>query len=117
VSDTDALFDMAPAVAVEPVPVHDSPDRRRTRQQRQRIAQGRHPLANVVPGLRLHDDAVRSTDPAETRTGPTCGTCTHRAPGGFRLFPKCTRLESLQSRGAATDCRAWWPACTEHKPA
>lgn len=115
-SDTDALFDMDPIVVAEPVPVHESPDRRRTRQQRQRIAEGKHPLSAVLTNLRLHPAAGRPTGPDDPSTGPTCGTCAHRAPGGFRGWPKCTRLESLLTRGAATDCRAWWPGCVHHVP-
>lgn len=108
----DALFDMTPAVPVLPEPERESPDRRRTRLQRQRIAQGLHPLAAILPGLRLHPD-VRGNAIDRELTGPTCGTCQHRTPAGFRDWPKCTRLPDLMHRSAASDCRAWWPACTE----
>lgn len=94
---------------VEPVPVIPlSAGQRLTARQREAILAGRHPLSNLIPGLRLHADAVMSTDPAETKAGPTCGGCLHRRPGGFA---KCVRTELTRSRSAASDCRAWWPAC------
>lgn len=105
-----ALFDMTPIAQPEPPPADESADRRRTRKQRERIATGLHPLAALLPGLRLHPDAGRPIGPEDPRTGPVCGSCAHRLVGGY---PKCGRMRALRSFSAASDCRAWWPGCTE----
>ena len=47
--------------------------------------------------------------------GRTCGTCTHRIlRGRHSTYPKCDR--GPITNGAATDVRAWWPACTRWEP-
>ena len=84
----------------EPVPdqlAGLSADRKRTLRQHQMVEQGIHPLTRQ-------------------RTMPewgTCGECRFRKVlshhGGD--FPKCTRDPARLTHSAATDCRAWWPAC------
>lgn len=107
----DALFDMTPIAAPQPPPAGESAGQRLTRKQRERIELGHHPLANLVPGLRLHPE-VRDWQTITEFTGPTCGGCAHRRPG---RFPKCTRLPDFtDTHSAASDCRAWWPACADH---
>lgn len=43
--------------------------------------------------------------------GQTCGSCVHRVLTGHhnRTYPKCDL--TAMSFSAASDCRAWWPAC------
>lgn len=110
------LFDTAPYTVTPPPPrPKESPDSSRTRRQREAITWGYHPLALVVPGLRLHADA--SKDPADWTTGPRCGGCRFRVTG--RRYPKCglpTAVILRWTGGPATDCRAWWPACTDFEP-
>lgn len=85
-----------------------SPDRRRTQRQAEAIATGVHPLSSPLQKyLPLHTDSERK-----------CGNCAFRKLlGGYlRTYPKCvvdgpTRI----SHGAATDIRAWWPACPDHE--
>lgn len=105
----DALFDATPYVVLgdEPIDVSNlSPDRRRTFRQRADITAGRHPLA----GAPLHEQAPADAAPGDRSRPFTCGTCAHRSPGSGRYhWPKCDI--GPQSRGAATDVRAWWPAC------
>ncbi len=76
-----------------------SADRKRTLRQHQMVEAGIHPLTRqrAVP------------------EAGTCGDCRFRQVlshhGGS--FPKCTRDEARLTHSAATDCRAWWPACTD----
>lgn len=74
-------------------------ERRRDRQQAL-INQGLHPLTR----LKLADN------------GETCKTCAHRVHtnGNSHTYPKCD--QTSMSRSEATDCRAWWPACTAWAP-
>jgi len=84
-----------PGMPIPLPPAETSPDRRRTARQRALVEQGWHPLTG-------------------TRTRPelgTCGDCAHRLSAG-RRYPKC---ELRVSASAATDCRAWWPACADHR--
>jgi hypothetical protein len=78
-----------------------SADRRRTLRQRQQVATGIHPLT----GLKTHPELG------------TCGDCRFRQILGhhMRSFPKCTAHEHRITHSAASDCRAWWPACHEHE--
>lgn len=78
-----------------------SADRRRTARQRAQVELGVHPLA----GTRLRPDLG------------TCGDCPMRElrSSGGRVYPKCKL--GPDSNGAATDVRAWWPACTRHPDA
>lgn len=109
-----ALFDVDPAP--EPGPKL-SPDRRRTIRQAQALERGMHPLSllHSVP-LALHPDAPGPRERAAA--GPRCGTCLFRqqaTSSGWHSFPKCARevggTRPFLTRSAASDCRAWWPAC------
>lgn len=110
------------AMPNEPPPA-ESPDQRRTRRQREAIAHGVHPLALVLRRVTLHPDAPRPTGPHNNDPGPRCGDCAHRTPvnrGTSSSYPKCTYGGHPWPRAtgsAATDVRAWWPACTDHTPA
>ena len=98
----------------EPEPVEQlSPDRRRTERQASLIAAGRHPQGSRV----LHPDADRTRTAKSSKTDPlTCGTCVFRARGDGSWFPKCVHPSyGNTSHSAASDNRAWWPACTAHE--
>jgi hypothetical protein len=107
-----ALFDMDP-VPAGPVPERESADRRRTRRQLEALGHGQHPLGLCFGvRLRLHPEAP----PADDRgaPGPRCGACVSRQPWGAHGFAKCLRGEGgWATHSAASDVRAWWPAC-EH---
>ncbi len=89
-----------PIVLPEPPPPL-SADRRRTQRQREAVAAGVHPLTKQ----RARPDLG------------TCGDCRFREVFGYhnRSFPKCTRYESRITHSAASDVRAWWPACPDHE--
>ncbi|UQS95164.1 hypothetical protein Pam4_21 [Pseudanabaena phage Pam4] len=93
-----------------------SPDRRRTARQRALVAAGVHPLT----GGPIHALASRHRDPTAARTDPfTCGSCVHRAvlSTGGGSYPKCLVGDGARiTHGAATDVRAWWPACPAYSP-
>jgi hypothetical protein len=115
---------------VEPEPVEKlSADRRRTLQQRNRLAAGIHPLQPVAGHvLKLHPDAPRTDDPEAP--GPRCGTCWYRQvlPYHNRSYPKCLfpdarspeEVERLgyprAAHSSASDVRAWWGACGDYSP-
>ncbi|MFJ8818186.1 hypothetical protein [Amycolatopsis thermoflava] len=88
-------------------------DARRTERQGRYLASGVHPLtAALGHPVPLHAEAA----PAASRTAPgrRCGSCRFRRPGEY---PKCTAHDGARiTRGAGTDVRAWWPACTDHEP-
>lgn len=99
------LVEPAPAIPLEQL----SADRRRTLRQAADITNGRHPLA----GAPLHPNAPADAARGDRSRPFTCGTCAHRTPGrGAYQWPKCDI--GTQSRGAGTDVRAWWPACTNY---
>lgn len=111
VEQTASLFpDLLPP---GPVPVEElSPDRRRTLRQREAVEAGLHPLT----GQPLRAE------------GGTCGSCALRVLFGHngRTYPKCSSGATdpkrpatwpHYSRGAATDVRAWWPACPDWQQA
>lgn len=88
-----AGFDPEP---VEPM----SPGRRLTARQHADITRGVHPL--------MHG-------PLHTDGSLTCGTCVHRINGGLRgSYPKCDL--TTMSHSAASDVRAFWPACPKWEP-
>lgn len=88
-----------------------------TRRQRADVAAGRHPLT----GGPLHPDADRHAHVSDRKGLPfTCGSCVHRDPHGY---PKCylpgpdgKPIRARLTHGAATDVRAWWPACLDYTP-
>lgn len=118
------LFDMEPVAPREPEPKL-SADARRTLRQAQVMDRGRHPLSLAGPCLRLHPDAPPPGD--RKAPGPRCGTCAFLQRQEKWL--KCTRGRSgeiytpsfrsgpYETRGAATDMRAWWPGCERWQPA
>ena len=97
-----------------------SADRRRTLRQAGLIAIGRHPLTGGV----LHELASRHRDATSPKSDPfTCGSCWFRKVVKYhgKPYPKCyfgatTERAPRVSNSAATDVRAWWPACPEYSP-
>ncbi len=104
-----------------------SPDQRRTRRQADAIALGRHPLT----GGPLHPLASRHRDADAPKADPfTCGSCRFREVLRYhgKGYPKCVNpgalsAEEYERRGpatithsAASDVRAWWPACRDYVP-
>lgn len=77
------------------------------------------PVEELSAGRRLtirqHDDVERGVHPL--MRGPlhadpeaTCGSCVHRIHRGHSSgYPKCDL--TTMSHSAASDVRAWWPAC------
>ncbi|MFC4062807.1 hypothetical protein ACFOWE_31335 [Planomonospora corallina] len=108
--DLVPLFDVQAAPPPEP---EESAGARRTCRQAEALACGRHPLT----GGRLHAEAAPHDD--RSAAGRRCGTCRWRQPvrGGARSYAKCLRGNGTRvTHGAATDVRAWWPACPDHSP-
>lgn len=111
-----ALFDL-PSVKHAPQLADSlSPEQKRTRRQFALLVAGQHPLSLVMSRpLRLHPDAA----PADDRhaEGLRCGGCRFRVlrNHGVRSFAKCS-IGGRESQGGGTDCRAWWPACTDFQP-
>lgn len=117
----EGLFDIDPA-QIPPEPPKLSPDARRTQWQAEILAAGYHPLS----GGKLHPEAA----PADDRTAPgrRCGNCRFREVLGYhqRSYAKCVHPGDLGAdeidllgpprvtHGAASDCRSWWPGCTDH---
>ncbi|QYN17448.1 hypothetical protein [Amycolatopsis sp. DSM 110486] len=112
--DPDQI-DMFPALTpVEPEPL--TPGAKRTQRNSQLAAAFLHPLTVILRGaLKLHADAAPHDD--RDAPGLRCGTCRFRRPvhGGARNYPKCTRTRLLMTHSDASDCRAFWPACTFHE--
>lgn len=108
---TSTLFpDLEPAAAAPAQRL--SADRRRTKRQKDAIANGVHPITRL-----------RLTQDADAR----CGNCALRIQFGHnsKTYAKCT-LGAPQSdphngpyvsRSASTDVRSWWPGCEKWQPA
>lgn len=84
---------------------------RRTKRQKQGLAEGRHPLTRGP----LHPDAAPHDD--RSAPGARCGSCRLRQPG---QDPKCHLRNAdgqrpYVKRSNATDVRAWWPACVHYQ--
>jgi hypothetical protein len=121
---SDALFHVEPVPLPAPPPKM-SADRRRTLRQLDALSAGTHPLGmhpRILPGhLPLHPDAAPADD--HTAPGLRCGTCLFRQLLGYHdhKHPKCL-FGNTKGRwprvthGAATDVRAWWPACRDYQP-
>lgn len=71
------------------------------------LARGIHPATGLA--LLDHSESER----------PSCGSCAHavQVSHNSRTYWKCERHRLGISRGAATDIRVGWPACTAHAPA
>lgn len=108
------LFDIDVPPPSEPAP-KESAGVRRTKRQAALLAAGKHPLSTVLTrSLRLHAEAAPADD--HQAEGRRCGTCQFRQQNGWG-YPKCTFGNGLRaSHSEASDCRAWWPACTDHQP-
>ncbi len=94
------LFHVDAPAAPEPGP-DLSADQRRTLRQKADVERGRHPLRR------------------QSCTFPdagTCGECAYRVVLRYhgRSYAKCEQAE--MTHGAASDCRAWWPACDRYEP-
>ncbi|MFB4312900.1 hypothetical protein [Actinomadura sp. 21ATH] len=115
---SNALFDLPdlPQLKHAPPPPEDlSPDRRRTIRQADTLAAGNHPIGLILRRrVQLHEDAAPATD--RKAEGLRCGGCRFReiASRPIRSYGKCTRAGSSYS--AASDNRAWWPACVHFEP-
>lgn len=91
--------------------------RRRARQYNALIG-GSHPLSLAVGRhISLHADAAPPDD--RKAEGLRCGTCRWRALLGHhnRTYAKCVIDPKRLTHGAATDVRAWWPACVDYEEA
>lgn len=98
-----------------------SADRRRTLRQAERIADGIHPMT----GGPLHELASRHRDAEAPKSDPfTCGSCYFRDSLRYRggSYAKCVlgatndKPGPYMTHSAATDVRAWWPACRDYSP-
>lgn len=104
-----------------------SADQRRTLRQAEDVAAGIHPLT----GGRLHPLASRHRDAASPKRDPfTCGSCHWREVLRYhgKAYPKCVNPGAMGAddyerfgpptvtHSAATDVRAWWPACPDYTP-
>jgi hypothetical protein len=130
----EGLFDASPYYVAPPEPTRPdlSPDQRRTLRQREDIAAKRHPLTRGP----LHPFAAPEIASPDAEKGRpfTCGSCRFREVWRYhnRSYPKCVRdltyghhdssdvergVVALRnvSHGAATDVRAWWPACAGYE--
>lgn len=117
--DQLALFPMAGKAVTDVRKL--SADRQRTERQAARIRNGVHPLSGDIAGcfLTLHTEAAPGHD--RTAPGRRCGNCTYRQVLGHhdRAYAKCTwptgaRNAPRVTNSAASDIRAWWPACRDH---
>ena len=132
---SETLF---PGYDPPPTPVEEplSADRRRTKRQAELIAAGIHPLTKKP----LHPLASRHRDASSPKADPfTCGSCWFRQALEYhgRSYPKCVLPGSVRAyrkredgtwgwetvegapratHSAASDVRAWWPACTDYSP-
>jgi hypothetical protein len=125
--DTPLFAGYEPPPAPEPVE-QLSADRRRTQRQAQAIAAGIHPLTRRP----IHPLASRHRDADAPKRDPfTCGSCYFREVIKYhnRSFAKCMlpsplvgadassdRIYSRATHSAASDVRAWWPACRDYSP-
>lgn len=93
-----------------------SADQRRTLRQAANVAAGVHPLTRGP----LHELASRHRDATAPKDDPfTCGSCWFREVIRYhnRTYAKCTQGDGKRiTHSAATDVRAWWPACPDYSP-
>lgn len=112
---SDVLFDL-PDGATLPAGEELSAGGRRRVRQAEAVANGVHPLALVIRGVRMHPDADRTATSSDRPNLPLrCGSCWHRFINRLgNAYPKCGFSASRVSHGAATDIRSWWPACDQY---
>ena len=137
----DATVDLPLFAGFEPPPLPEpepelSADQRRTRRQAENVAAGIHPLTRGP----LHPLASRHRGATSPKSDPfTCGSCYFRESLGYhnRSYAKCClpgpervyrkgedgnwRWETVEgtpraTHSAASDVRAWWPACRDYSP-
>lgn len=103
-----------------------SPGRRLTLRQAEMIEDGIHPLTRGA----LHPLASQRRDADAPRDEPfTCGSCLFRKSEKYHngTYAKCwlpnpkvgadapqSRIYDRVTHGAASDVRAWWPACPDY---
>ncbi|GAA3223046.1 hypothetical protein [Actinocorallia longicatena] len=110
---SEGLFPAPPSITPAPAEPKLSVDRRRTAKQQAALARGAHPTSLYFQRtVRLHPDAA----PADSRTadGLRCRTCARLSNNGWGYL-KCSNVGD--SHSAATDMRAWWPACVNYEAA
>ena len=124
-TDDDALFPGYYPSHREPEP-QLSAGQRLTQRQIADITIGRHPLTRGS----LHPLASRHRTSQSPKDDPfTCGSCSFRTVIQYhgRAYPKCLfdprrgdqdtlDMYARITHGAASDVRAWWPACPEYLP-
>lgn len=110
---SEALFGGFEALPAHPDPKGRlSADRRRTLRQRRDVANGRHPLTGgkTYPELGTCGDCrFRALVDHHSRTYPKCWWRPNRDDREYDFPPP------FHSNGAASDVRAWWPACEHHE--
>ncbi len=112
---SDVLFDL-PDGATLPAGEELSAGGRRRVRQAEAVANGVHPLALVIRGVRMHPDADRTARATDRPNLPLrCGSCWRRSDN-YRGYPKCGFSATRQSHGPSTDLRSWWPACDQYSP-
>ncbi|HET7386915.1 MAG TPA: hypothetical protein VFJ19_09670 [Nocardioidaceae bacterium] len=128
VQDTPLFDGFEPPLPPPSVDPGLSADRRRTLRQAAQIRSGIHPLTGGPIHL-LADIYARADD---GRNLPyRCGSCVFRRVEKWHdtAYPKCwlpdptagadappSRIYTRVSHGAASDVRAWWPACRDYSP-
>jgi len=133
---TETLFPGYEPEEREPRPSEDmtlSAGRRLTLRQAEMVADGIHPLTRGP----LHPLASLNRDASAPKGDPfTCGSCYFRKVAQYhdRAYPKCClpgpntgQVKTYGSvtvtvgypratHSAASDVRAWWPACPDYSP-
>jgi hypothetical protein len=93
-----------------------SAGQRLTLRQHRDVSNGRHPLTGTPTHPELGTcGTCRFRDQSNSQSGRTYPKCfwePERAPGEMRPRWGWPRITS----GAATDVRAWWPACADFLP-
>lgn len=111
----DQLFELdTPVPEVDPA-AGMTAQRRLTLRQAQRLTQGLHPLSLMFGYIPLHTKAAPAGD--RKADGLRCGTCQFRVRSMYG-YRKCVFGDGVRtSHSTGSDCRAWWPACTDYAPA
>jgi len=124
--DVDALFEVPEGAArlPPPAPVRLTPGEKLRERQAGKLARGVHPLSMPTGNpIRLHPGAAPAAD--RDAAGLRCGSCRFRELltdyHATHCFPKCVRPgaaggQPRATHSAASDVRAWWPACVDYEP-